>query len=444
MVKKFSDNMLSQLYLGLAADYKALSKKSPALTPEQIYWTLYFKVYGELANSNSAFHELDYEGQGKTWAVFNAFIASTPLYKNNFAQLQQFRREEAIKDKLKKKQSVIFIIDSEPYCRHNVFFDWAMLNLYFSSLHAHHHHGGWWGSHHHGHSSSDSINGEGLAFLILVALVLIAAVLACLALYYMLSQTLNSLERFVWNEGWLQAFITLSSMAACTAAGAVLGTLVVASPLSALILAAGISNPVGLVIFTTVCLSLALGALGCFATNALQKHLLKDKDAIDPMDACRFQLTDSEIDHLWELGLDPITIKCAITALREQMGEEPVPSLLNRLFTTHGKEKQALLAQVRQLRRGELEEITVDDMTFNLRRPQVMIPAYYYDAGNQAYVYHTANLYPQFNVPQQGVYMDSSHQHGHASMKPLSPELPPPYPAEGQQPFYNATAPSFG
>lgn len=121
MVKKFSDNMLSQLYLGLAADYKALSKKSPALTPEQIYWTLYFKVYGELANSNSAFHELDYEGQGKTWAVFNAFIASTPLYKNNFAQLQQFRREQAIKDKLKKKQSVIFIIDSEPYCRHNVF-----------------------------------------------------------------------------------------------------------------------------------------------------------------------------------------------------------------------------------------------------------------------------------------------------------------------------------
>lgn len=444
MAKKFSDNMLSQLYLGLAADYKVLIKKEPALAAEEIYWALYFKFYGELANNNSAFHDLDYNGQGNAWAVFNAFIASTPLYKNNFAQLQQFQREETIKDKLKNR-SVIYIINSDPYCRHNVFFDWAMLNLYFSSLHTHHHHGSWWGSHHHGHSSSDSINGEGLAFLILAALVLIAAVLACLALYYMLSQTLNSLERFVWNEGWLQACITLSSMAACTAAGAVLGTLVVASPLSALILAAGISNPVGLVIFTTVCLSLALGALGCFATNALQKHLLKNKDAIDPMDACRFQLTDSEVDHLLEKGQDPIAVKCAIAALREQMGEEAVPSLLNRLFTTHGKEKQALLAQVRQLRRGELEEITVGDMTFNLRRPQVMIPAYYYNAQNQTYVYEAGNLYSQPNVSQpQGVGTNFSHLHGHPSMQPISEDPPPPYSMEGQQPFYNATAPNFG
>ncbi|MDX1836434.1 hypothetical protein DIZ81_01575 [Legionella taurinensis] len=442
MAKNFSDNMLSQMYLGLAADYKKLFEQSPALAPEQIYWTLYFKVYGELANDGSAFYGLDVEGQGKAWAVFNAFIASTPLYSNNFAQLQQFQREENIKNKLKKRQQLIFI-NTDPYCRHDALFDWAMLNLYFSSLHAHHHHGGWWGSHHHGHGSNDSINGEGLAFLILLVLVLIAAVLACIALYYMLSQTLNSLERFVWNEGWLQAFITLSSMAAFTTAGALLGTMVVASPLSALVLAAGISNPVGLVVFTTVCLSLALGALGCFATNKLQKYLLKNNDAIDPMDACRFQLTDSEMNDLLDAGLDPIAVKCAITALRGRMGEEGVPALLTRWFTTRGGEKQAILAQVRQLRRGELEEIKVDDMTFNLRRPQVFIPAYYYNAQTQDYVYQTGNLYPQLNVvppSQPDAYVQ--HHHGHPSNMASYSDSPPPY--EPTQSVYAPSAPNFG
>ncbi|QRN04479.1 hypothetical protein GH742_11655 [Legionella sp. MW5194] len=440
MAKNFSDNMLSQLYLGLAADYKTLCEKSPKLAPDQIYWTLYFKVYGELANEGSAFFGLNYEEQGKAWAVFNAFIASTPLYRNNFAQLQEFQRQENIKNKLKKKHDFILVVNPDPYCRHDAFFDWAMLNLYFSSLHAHHHHGGWWGSHHHGHGSSDSINGEGLAFLILLVVVLIAAVLACIALYYMLSQTLNSLERFVWNEGWLQAFITLSSMAAFTTAGALLGTMVVASPLSALILAAGISNPVGLVVFTTVCLSLALGALGCFATNKLQTYLLKNNDAIDPMDACRFQLTDSEMNDLLVAGLDPIAIKCAITALREKMGEDSVPSLLNRWFTTRGGEKQAILAQVRQLRRGELEEIKIDDMTFNLRRPQVLMPAYYYDAQTQGYVYQTGNLYPQLNMPSQpDTY--TQHHHGYPSNMESYAESPPPYVAI--QPVYTPTAPHF-
>jgi hypothetical protein len=162
-------------------------------------------------------------------------------------------------------------------------------------------------------------------------------------------------------------------------AGSAFGVFVAVMPLISLALAAGISNPIGIAIAGLISLAIVGAGLTSFLTNLLQNKVIEvtNKDAIDPKDPYRFRLTAMEETSLLDNGFDPIKIKCAIIALREKIGENPVPSLVNRLFTTNGGEKQAYLKQVRQLRAGELTQIKVGDMIFDLRQlPPSYIPDY--------------------------------------------------------------------
>lgn len=404
---KLTDNQLAQLYLGLSKDFKELHAKGYDVNT--IYNHLYSRLQYTFTDRHSAFYGFDLENQQAAFGVLNTFFSACPTYR----KLPDLEK----KDFFQKPVQIIVIQNYEHhYCSGpDPFFNWLML----SSFMAHSHHGGgvYGGSHHHGHGSNS--NSEGLAYLVLIVLALLAAVATLIALYYLFSQFLNSMERFVYNEGWLQATITVASMLGGAAAGGLFGTFVASFPLIALAIAAGISNPIGIAIGGIVCLTIIGAAISCGLTKLIQNKIIenKNKDALDPQDPYRFALTDKEAEHLRDLNIDPIRVKCAIVAIREQMGEKRVSSLLNRLFVN--SEQQALLKLVRQLRRGDLTQVTVGEMNFDLNFP---LPWYYnptpvYQPASQPAAYN-----PQFHSPS---YNPSTQPttHYHPNTEPLYPDL---------------------
>ena len=73
-------------------------------------------------------------------------------------------------------------------------------------------------------------------------------------------------------------------------------------------------------------------------------------------------------------GLDSIKVKCALVALREQMGTK-VHSKFTRLFKSEGEAHQKNIELARKLKRGELSIIRVGDLEINLKKP---LPQYHY------------------------------------------------------------------
>jgi hypothetical protein len=92
------------------------------------------------------------------------------------------------------------------------------------------------------------------------------------------------------------------------------------------------------------------------------------------------------------------------------MGRDEVPSLLNRVFTSAGREKQEHLDKIRQLRRGDIVggeiEVNVRSdsgnyvLKFNLRRELSYLQQQEDDM-------HPMN----FNNPMDGSRIDPSHMH---------------------------------
>ncbi|VEG92333.1 hypothetical protein [Legionella spiritensis] len=368
---KLTDNLLTQVYLGLVRDYKELSQQSPRLDFEQIYHQLYNRLYWSMQSSMNPLSGLSPEEKDKVWGVFYCFINACPQY----VSLPRERQGVFFNNPVR----VVVIEERYHYCSSNdSVFTWLMLGSLMSHSHHygyHHYHSS---SHHHGHGVENT-DGNGLLLLLLVALALLAAILAFVSLYYLISQSLNAVERFVYNEGWLQASFSMAGMLGGAAAGGLLGAFVASAPLAALAIGAGISNPVGITIVGIICLTLIGAAAGCFLTNQIVNYALKKKNqqALDPADPRRFELTGSEETDLLDKGLNPIAVRCAIVALREQMGEKGVPSLLNRVFTSRGQETQEILSQIRELRRGSLRSINVGDMTFHLELPHYVPPVWY-------------------------------------------------------------------
>lgn len=124
-----------------------------------------------------------------------------------------------------------------------------------------------------------------------------------------------------------------------------------------------------------ICLSIISAAAGAFITDQIQKYTLKkyNPDAFDPMDPHRYQLTEHEELALIAKGLDPIKIKCAILAIRAEIGDRRLPAPIG--FPWLGfrtKEIQTSIDRIRALRQGKdlsLDNyvVTVGDMHFDCR-----------------------------------------------------------------------------
>lgn len=69
-----------------------------------------------------------------------------------------------------------------------------------------------------------------------------------------------------------------------------------------------------------------------------------------------------------ENGLDPIKVKCAIAALRQEMGKDRMPSRIMRFCNIDEGKTQKYLNLIRQLRQGKLDNVKVkrrDGTTLN-------------------------------------------------------------------------------
>lgn len=363
---KFTDSQLASLYIKISHEYKKL--KSEGSTDLEIYKKITNSLSYEFTQAGSNFSNLENQEKAIPFIVVNTFFSAlTSESRPNYIFYPQ------------PNVNLIYTYNHKFYSPTNdVLFTWLLLDsLHHHSFHYHHHHHQ--SDNSHGHSSKKN---EQQVYLLLVLLAAITAGTALIATYYILREMLNSAERIMYNEGTLQAVLSISSIVASGFASAILSTLFASSPLAMFALAAGISNPVGFVIFGLVSLTLIGAALGCFITNQVMNFVAKDlnKDSLDPMDPHRFGLSDEESQLLLSKGFDPIKVKCAMTELHMRIGKE-MPPLLHRLFSD-SNDTQEYLNKIRKLRRGELaaKGLTIgygtSRLDFDLAYIQPTAPAY--------------------------------------------------------------------
>ncbi|RAP35469.1 hypothetical protein B1207_12285 [Legionella quinlivanii] len=369
----FTNNDMAKLYLNLSGDYEQLKNHSyPRLNQQQIFSELARRVYQAVNAPNSPWYTLPPEEKNKVFRVLYSFCNSLP----QFAKLDDEYRRHYFNYATYPVFLQINVYDRHHnydcyYARHNDFlFTWLMWD---AMLNHHNHHGGVDGCCGHNHDHEN--NGEAWAMLLLILLAVIAAVLTFIALYYLLQKICSNVERLLFNEGWLQATISLASMLAGAAVGAIVGTFLLSTPLMWLAFTAGISNPIGIAITGIVVMTI-LGAAGvAFISNAIQEYYISKNnphaaDRADPF-RIRAELTDEEANKLITKGIDPFEITQAIIAVRHEMAaldkkhsgsnHKKIPSIWARWFTEAGRESDALMNTIRDLREGRLIYVKIGD-----------------------------------------------------------------------------------
>ncbi len=393
--KQLTDNQLAQFYIGLLEDYRQMDRN---LSNEEVYQRLANNLHYSLnQSSKSRLSDLPPLEQQKLYTVLNTFFLASPRAQGISYPPPYF---------------VWYFIPATTYSHghhhcyclaNDWFFTWYMLN----TLSSPHRIG-------HGHTTTNSNDDSCIKF-IGVLLAFLVLILTGFALYYLFHQTMNSLERFIYNEGWLQGAITISSILASGAAVGVLTTFFLANPLALLIVSTGlVANPIGLTIAAIVCLSIMAAALGSWVTNQVQNWAIKKyhHDALDPGDPYRFSLTANQELNLRDHGLDPLKVKCAITALRYQIGTAGVSNYVGRLFSDKND-----LVILRQLKNGELKEVKIGEFKFNLEFTPPYAPtsasynASFYDAPPPPYP-GSSKVPPAYNPEATSV--PRPHPHGFA------------------------------
>ncbi|MCE0724082.1 hypothetical protein [Legionella resiliens] len=420
--KKFTDLKLKQLYGHVLSHYQ--NCVSRGLDVNATYNEMFLAVQYSLESSwsQSPLAKLEPAEKLKVYAAFNALFNALPLYQG----MQSSQRSTFNPSTPQFNPKAKYVINQYNYYGYQdpTLLDWLILSSIINSHnHSYHHHAGsdacCWPSNQHGHDSSSSDDfAKLMAALLLILMALIAVVLAFIALYYMLNEFANSIERFCYGEGWLKGALMFATSIGFGAGSAFLTLNFGAAPLIALAVAAGL-NPVGIVIAGAVLLTIIGAGIGCFAMSMLYDSLNKsaNNESMDPSDPERFRLTASEEAFLRdEKGMDPIIVRCAMVALRAEMAkllgnEKPIPSFFSRYFNKENEKVQELLEKLRHLRKGDINMVQVGELNFDCRLPQrVYIPPYY--------------------NPVQPLYPEVS---------PTYSDTPPPYPGT----YTTPTAPQY-
>lgn len=387
MVKKITNNQFAELYLGLAAHFDHLNNERydlPTIYKHLVSSiqhkfndpasTLYSYALPEKRPDNT-YEAEEYDQkvaeQAKVWKMLSVVMESRKT------KLPENKRQNISMNELFQQPIVLLVKYKQPkhsYCYHsnNDLLTWFAFHDMFHYSHCHPGCAGlsWLGGCGGGGGSKD---GEALAMLLLVLLALIAVIIAAYCLYYVLHQLANSIERFVFNEGWMQAAITLSGMVAGGVAGAAVGTLLVATPIIMLALAAGVSNPAGWVILGIICLTIIGAAAGTAITNAIQDYAIKkaNSDALDIENPYQVTLTESDVSKLVQKGYDPIEAIGALAELRSRMGPKKIPNVLDRILfhKSDYSEIQSHIEVVRKVRKGEMPQLELDRGQINFDFP---------------------------------------------------------------------------
>ena len=384
-----TDAKLKQLYYEIADDYAFLSGiQTPfPLTAAQIAEELNRRLYNSLTNPSCPLYSLPDVEKDKAFTVLNTYLRA--CQHNTFIHNQNnlVRINYSYLNPPPITTPTYVIIDNRPhrsYCASNDFLiTWMLLNMVGRSNHQIHPHGSIFpSSNTHGHSrkrkdkeeAEAAAQAQFWAMVVVVCAIIAAIASAFIALYYLLNEVNASLNRFIYNEGWIQALVSLSSIAASGFTSFILANTFVTPPLIGLAITAGLANPVGFAVFGVLAISLIGAAVGGYLTNLVQNFIISsfNKDALDPNDPHRFELTDKETRNLISKGIDPIKVKCAIIALRAEIGKEKVPGFINRLFIQHGGRISKCLDDIRQLRKGNLKVVGVGPLTFDCQQVQTV------------------------------------------------------------------------
>jgi hypothetical protein len=288
----------------------------------------------------------------KAYTVLNTFFYASPQFKTlPSTRGTFFMYGEPL-------QSTVLIIDRTP--KYHCYGDGFFLNMMLNALPR----PSYWyfpfgrGNTHTHDESAQGKKNQAMAGLLLVVVVTAIAASAFIALFYLMRQMLNSAERFYYNEGWMQASLTMLSTAVSGIAMGMLANAFVLSPLLGLAIAAGVANPVGLAVFGVIGISIVGAALGCLISNSIQQQYMKNSNALSPTDPYRFTLTDAEARNLLAKGIDPIKVKCALVALDDYISKLPESSMCARLFSIRNSELSGCLDKVRDLRSGNFSNRT--------------------------------------------------------------------------------------
>ncbi|CAM4398117.1 MAG: hypothetical protein LEGION0403_FIIPPAGN_00842 [Legionella sp.] len=388
-IRKFTDHNLMLFYGNVLQHYKDyLSRNDVPKDVTSIYNEMFLAVQYSLESPHGNLYHFAPVEKAKVYKYFNAIFYALPVYKDLSEQEQKNFKPEL--PKFDVKIQFVYNDYNRYNCHDSFLFDWMLLSSITHDCHGHHSfphggfpHGGLPGHHGHGGCCVDT-DSETLAALALLLMAAVAAVLASIAVYYMLNQFLEGAERFYYNEGWLRAALVMANSIAFGAGSSILTLAFAAAPLTSLAIMAGFS-PAAVVVTGAVLLSIMGAGIGAFVMNLLYSPLQKDQNAMDPRDPLRFRLTVNEEYNLASNGIDPSMVKLAIVALRAEIAKHlnnkdaEIPSFFSRKDKSMAKVNECL-QQVRDLRSGTLTRLTVGDLYFDCQlKTQYYLPPQVYE-----------------------------------------------------------------
>lgn len=363
---EFTSAHLKQLITVVLHHYKKRIKDNPSIDASTLYTEIYDYLRTLIETPEASLNHLSVSQKKRAYRALDIVFQSLPIYR----QLPADKRLAVLDD-----HSQLLIPEKLPYKEaHSSSFDWLLLNTLLYP-------------NHHLHSKKHNKAYDSFLFLSMLALIIVtgsATPLAFIALYYLISEVANNIERLWHNEGLLKPTLQLTGSLAFALMGLYMGIYyfpmsiyvvnIISMPLYGLIVSAGFDPMVALILIGLAIPSLFGAAVGSLASDATYDAIdfKISKDSIDPTDSTRYRLTAHDRLNLEAKSIDPLTVECAIIAIRAQIAnalgsnEQSTPSLFNRLFQQ--PQVQKLLNTIRQLRRGELTEITVGDLHFDCKQ----------------------------------------------------------------------------
>lgn len=333
----FTDKNLFDLYAKLKESY------CPSDNSQKNFDRMSIELFAEFL-PGGIYADMDEADQKKIYTVFTTFLNAQSPADSRTNAAPRFQSFDHMFRNFRHRQSRFgsynhntFIVHHHHYEQSSWFHDYLFWHWMFSDT----------------SSSRNNTNSEDWLKLLLVLIVAaVAAVILYFAACYLFTAIAESLERFWYNEGWLQASISLLGVIGGAVAGAMLMMTFLPPffPLATLCIA-----------FTSTVTAAITGGV----TNLIQAQCIEsmNADAMDSADPYRFTLTEAESAALEQKGIDPTKVKCAIAALRHEIRE--LPSLTSRWFSD--TPQQVKLQLIRALRRGEMAEVRLEGLSFDLR-----------------------------------------------------------------------------
>lgn len=357
---KLSDKQIAHLLLDIATRYNTCRERNSSPDMQKIYSELYsymhYSIYGSIS-SKSTMNRLDQVERENAFRVLRIFIASTPEFEKLTLEEQQslFTKPALIGESL----------ITRPFCckDNDKYFEWSKLRDQIQASNQQ------LAAEARSKCCKPSRYSGAIMKYLILSIAALAGGLAFVALYYLLSQTLDNAERIMYDEGWLQAFLSFFAMAAAGTAAALLSIMYLQAPIVALAVLIGI-NPLATVIVGITCLTIIGAAFGCFITNLFQnsiRRLANSETAADPKDPNRYGLSEANIKSLEENNKDVSLLaeRVACILLRSLLGNEGVPPFLNRSCSNKNELVKTVLSKTRQLREGEINLVDVGRLKIN-------------------------------------------------------------------------------